>query len=214
MNNIEQIFNNIKKNQKPFLIGFGVVFSIIAIVAYLFMYYMPERENEAQGQLALSQFLFEKGDYNAALKGGGQSKGLEYIKDNYSYTKASKLATYYAGVSYLQLGQYDKSIENLKGYSTDLKELQALAYFNLANAYSESKKMDEALSNYEKAAKETMNPVLGAKLAFIAVKAHLADKKPEKALELIDYMETTFPNSQEAQLAQVFKASADAQLAK
>src|SRR4029079_3841694 len=52
---------------------------------------------------------------------------------------------------YLKLNNYNKAIANLKDFTTDAKEIQALAYARLADAYSELNKNDEAIEFYVKA---------------------------------------------------------------
>jgi tetratricopeptide (TPR) repeat protein len=211
---VEKLIKLYNEKQKPLTIAFAAIISIIGLIYYTVVIYLPEQEETAQSDMYMAQFQFDQGNYELALKGEGKNKGFDYIKDNYSFTNAKKIAKLYAGICKLNLGQYDKAIEDLKGYSTDVTEMQAVAYSSLAGAYSEKKNMKEALEYYEKAANATKNPALAPKLILLAGKAFMSQKNNEKALEMFDKIETDFPNSQEAQMAQIYRTGAEATASK
>jgi tetratricopeptide (TPR) repeat protein len=207
---VEKLIKLYNEKQKPLSIAFAAIISIIGLIYYTVVIYLPEQEEAAQSDMYMAQFQFDQGNYELALKGEGKNKGFDYIKDNYSFTNAKKIAKLYAGICKLNLGQYDKAIEDLKEYSTDVTEMQAVAYSSLAGAYSEKKNMKEALEYYEKAANATKNPALAPKMILLAGKAFMSQKNNEKALEMFDKIETDFPNSQEAQMAQIYRTGAEA----
>lgn len=207
---VEKLIKLYNEKQKPLSIAFAAIISIIGLIYYTVVIYLPEQEEAAQSDMYMAQFQFDQGNYELALKGEGKNKGFDYIKDNYSFTNAKKIAKLYAGICKLNLGQYDKAIEDLKEYSTDVSEMQAVAYSSLAGAYSEKKNMKEALEYYEKAANATKNPALAPKMILLAGKAFMSQKNNEKALEMFDKIETDFPNSQEAQMAQIYRTGAEA----
>lgn len=211
---VEKLIKLYNEKQKPLTIAFAAIISIIGLIYYTVVIYLPEQEETAQSDMYMAQFQFDQGNYELALKGEGKNKGFDYIKDNYSFTNAKKIAKLYAGICKLNLGQYDKAIEDLKGYSTDVTEMQAVAYSSLAGAYSEKKNMKEALEYYEKAANATKNPALAPKMILLAGKAFMSQKNNEKALEMFDKIETDFPNSQEAQMAQIYRTGAEATVSK
>jgi tetratricopeptide (TPR) repeat protein len=155
---------NLTAKQKPLLIGLAVIVAIIGIGYYVTQILMPERETEAQDAMFMAQINFEKKNFDLALNGDAKSKGFNYVKDNFSFTKASNLAGMYAGLCNLNLGKFDKAIEDLKGFSTEVEEVQAVAYGALADAYSEKNNMAEAVSYYEKSAKATKNASLAPRL--------------------------------------------------
>ena len=53
-------------------------------------------------------------------------------------------------MSYYRLKDYNKAIEYLKDFSSDAKQVQAVAYGSIGDAYSELKKNDEAIEYYKK----------------------------------------------------------------
>jgi tetratricopeptide (TPR) repeat protein len=198
--------NKLKQNQKPLMIGLGVIATIVLGGYYLTQILLPEREAEAQDNLFMAQINFEKKNYDLALNGDAKSKGFNYVKDNFSFTKAADLAGLYAGLCNLNLGKFDKAIEDLKGYSTSVEEVQAVAYSALGDAYSEKNNMSEAASYYEKAAKATKNTALAPRLILKAGKAFEVNKNNEKALEMYKYLEQEFPGAEETQFTQLLIA--------
>lgn len=204
--NLNDWIEKCKANQKPILTVVAVIALLIGGGYYLTQMFLPEREAEAQDAMFMAQINFEKKNFDLALNGDGKSKGFNYVKDNYSFTKASKIAKLYAGLCNLNLGKFDKAIEDLKGYSTDVEEVQAVAYSALGDAYSEKNNMSEAASYYEKAAKATVNNVLAPRLILKAGKAFEVAKQNEKALEMYKYLEKEFPGAEETQFTQLLIA--------
>jgi tetratricopeptide (TPR) repeat protein len=204
--NLNDWLNKFKTNQKPLLIGLGVLAVLIAGAFYLTQIFLPEREAEANDAMFMAQINFEKKNYDLALNGDNKFKGFNYVKDNCSFTKAADLAGLYAGLCNLNLGKFDKAIEDLKGYSTSVEEVQAVAYSALGDAYSEKNNMSDAAANYEKAAKATKNTALAPRLILKAGKAYEVNKNNEKALELYKYLEQEFPGSEETQFTQLLIA--------
>lgn len=204
--NLNDWVNKVKSNQKSVLTLLAILAILIGGVYYTTQIFLPEREAEAQDAMFMAQINFEKKNFDLALNGDGKHKGFNYVKDNYSFTKANKIAQLYAGLCHLNLGKFDKAIEDLKGYSTDVEEVQAVAYSALGDAYAEKNNMSEATTYYEKAAKSTTNNVLAPRLILKAGKAFEVQKNNEKALELYKYLEAEFPGAEETQFTQLLIA--------
>jgi tetratricopeptide (TPR) repeat protein len=208
---LDHIIDFLTKNQKKIGIVLGGVIAVVGLAYYVTQVFMPSRETEAQEAMYMAQINFEKGNFDLALKGQGKHKGFNYVKDNYSFTKAQKLAGFYAGLCYLNMGQFDKAIEDLKGYSSDVSEMQALSYCALGDCYAEKNNMKEAVNFYEKAANATKNPNLAPSLILKAGKAFEANKDNKKAAEMYVKIEKEFPNSQEGQTIEMYKARVGAE---
>lgn len=115
-------------------------------------YVMKPKEEKAAEALFKAEQYFAIDSSRLVLNGDGLSKGVLYVISNFSGTKAANLAHYYAGISYLKLGEFDNAVKHLKDFSTDAKQIQLLAYGCLGDAYAELKKYDDAVSAYKKAA--------------------------------------------------------------
>lgn len=110
------------------------------------------KEAKANDAIAKAQQYFAMDSMNLALNGDGASKGFLKIAKEYSGTNAGNLAGYYAGICYLNLGEYAKAEKFLKDFSSDDTYLQARAYALTGDALSEQKKFADAVDYYKKAA--------------------------------------------------------------
>ncbi|MFY7652774.1 MAG: tetratricopeptide repeat protein [Chitinophagaceae bacterium] len=139
------------KNQKTILVGlafFAVGFG--GAVAYKQLIEKPKEEKAADALFKAQQY-FALDSSKLVLDGDGNAKGVLYVINNYSGTKAANLAHYYAGISYLKLGNFAKAVEHLKDFSTDAKQIQMVAFGALGDALSEQGKKEEAVDYYKKA---------------------------------------------------------------
>ena len=113
--------------------------------------------------MAQAQVQFERDSFALALTNPGQGyPGLVDIADDYGATKAGNLALFYAGVSYLHLGQFEAAISYLKDFSPAGDITPAMAAGTLGDAYSEANDFDKALSSYNKAVNSADNHLIAA----------------------------------------------------
>ncbi|MGB0828151.1 MAG: hypothetical protein ACPGO9_01645, partial [Flavobacteriaceae bacterium] len=103
----------------------NLIFGFIGVVALSVLGYLgyqnfvlEPKEQEAASELNQAQYYFElavnsiEADslYKRALNGGEGKYGFLDIIENYKGTPAAKLAAYSAGMSYLNLKEYDNAI--------------------------------------------------------------------------------------------------------
>ena len=141
-----------EKFQKPVTIALVVIVLGVGGWYGYTEYILKPKEEKAADALFKAQQYFSIDSSNLVLKGDGQNKGVLYVMKNFSGTKAANLCSYYAGVSYLKLGDFNNAVKYLKDFSTDAKQIQLLAYGCLGDAYSELNNKEEAIANYKKAA--------------------------------------------------------------
>jgi tetratricopeptide (TPR) repeat protein len=177
------------------LVG-GVVVVIAGIFAYNQFVLKPKEEKAAE-VIYKAQKYFSVDSSKKVLEGDETSKGVLYVISNYGGTKAANLAKYYAGVSYLKLGEFPKAIEYLKDFKTDAKQVQMVAYGCLADAYAESGNKETAIEYYVKAGsyfeKDESN---SAEYLFRAALLNETTGKEEKALELYKEIKEKFPKTE------------------
>lgn len=131
-----------------------------------------------------------------ALNGDGINAGFLKVISNYGGTEQADLARYYAADCYLRTGDLNNAVKMLKDYSTSQKQVQARAYKLLADAYSELGKIEEAISNYKKAANHFPDDVF-ASSEYLFFAANLAEKagKTNEAIELYKEVRDKFPGT-------------------
>ncbi len=115
-------------------------------------YIVKPKEEKASDLLFKAQFYFNQDSSRLVLNGDGENKGVLYIMDHFSGTKAANLCKYYAGISYLKMGDFNNAVKYLKDFSTPARQIQLMAYGCLGDAYSELNKKQEAVESYKKAA--------------------------------------------------------------
>lgn len=139
----------------------GVVAAIIIIVAGVLIYknmYAEPREAKAQSALVNAQSYFEADAYAQALNGDSiSSEGFLEIAENYSGTKAAKLARAYAGISYMKLGDYEKAVKEMDQFNGDDLMVGPAVLGAIGNCYAELNQLDKASSYLLKAADKADN---------------------------------------------------------
>ena len=103
-----QTSNFVRENQKSLLfIGGAIVAMVVVYFAYL-KFYIGPREITASNQMYFAQDLWEKKDWDKAIKGDAGYPGFEKIISEYSNTKAANLAYFYVGTAYLNKGRLEQ----------------------------------------------------------------------------------------------------------
>ncbi|MBG7613347.1 tetratricopeptide repeat protein [Polaribacter sp. BAL334] len=156
----------IEKNSKPLLIT--LISLVVVFLGYLgYNKFIEEpKELEAADELAFPRKYFDEAAVagsgidsllNLGLEGADGKYGFVDIAESYSGTNAGNLANYYAGVSYLQLKQYDKAIEFLSKFDSDDEMLGPISLGAIGDAFSDINQPKDALEYYEKAANKKDN---------------------------------------------------------
>lgn len=129
--------------------------SLILVVGGYFGYdnfiQLP-KEQKANEALFAAENYFRKDSFNIALNGTGSTAGFLKVISNYGGTKAANLAHFYAGASFLQMGDFQKAVDQLSAFNANgAKQVEAKAEGLLGDACAELKKNDEAIAHYKNA---------------------------------------------------------------
>jgi len=185
----------------------GVLLLVGGILAYSLLYKAP-REKKAASAMYKAEEQFSRDSFALALENpGGGFDGFLDIIDNYNGTKTANLAKYYAGISYLNLGVYETSIEYLESFSPGGEVLPITKYGALADAYSEMNDFDKAIGLYEKAVNTTNNDLL---TPYYLKKLGLLQQKQgnnEAAQKAFMRLKNEYPDSSEGQMADKYLSS-------
>jgi len=199
-----------EENQKIIL---GVLVGLVVVVGGWFAYsnlIKEPKEQKAMSQLWKAQMQFEQDSFVMALEnpGGGYLGFLQIAKD-YSGTKAGNLAKFYAGVSYLNLGNFDEALKFINDFHPAGALGPNMKYGVLGDVYSELNQMDKAIENYHKAA-ATENDLLTP--YYLKKEALLLESQNQvaKALEIYKTIKSKYPNSNEALSIEKYIARAEA----
>ncbi len=201
----------VRENQKSLLFIAAAIVALIAVyIAYQKLYLAP-RETDAANEMYLAQEYWGKKEWDKALKGDASAPGFEKIIDKYSNTKAANLAYYYAGVAYLNKGQFRKAIDNLNNYRGDDNMVAAEALGSIGDAYVELKEYDKAETYFKKAADKAGNKFLSPYYLKKLGLVYEARKDNNAAAETYQKIKTDYPTSTEAQNIDEYIARVKAQ---
>lgn len=190
----------INRNRNLIFIGVGALIVIAALVYAYFVLYMGPKEQKAKEEMFRAEYYFAQDSFQLALTGRpGEFKGLLDIIENYGGTEGGNLANYYAGTSYLYLGNYDLAINFLSDYSSSDAVTQAMAYGMIGDAYVEQGKNQEALAQYEKAANLEDNKVIAP---YYLHKAGMVSEMLEQTDKAKAYYERIVKEYSESTLAE------------
>lgn len=198
----------IEDNQNKILYVIGGI--VLLVVGYLGItrFYIQPREKEAQSQMFMAEQYFGKDSFNLALNGDGNYLGFLDIIDEYSITKPAKLARYYAGISYLRLGQFQEAVDYLNKFKTKDVILGPVAQGAMGDAYLELGEQEKALSQYDKAVAMSDNEMTTP--IFLMKAGNLLETmgQQEKALKLYTQVKEKYPETNEGRMVDKYIARA------
>ena len=188
----------IEDNQNSLMIIIGTIVGIIVLYQAYQNFYIKPLEKEAQIESYMAELYFQKDSFNLALNGDGQYVGFLDIAEDYSSTKIGNLANYYAGICYLNIGEYENAIEYLEDFSSNDIIISSLAIGCTGDAYMQLGDRDNAQNAYEDAINNSKNnfttPRFMMKLAMI----HELNKEYNDALNIYKTIKEDFKDCQEA----------------
>ncbi|NVJ88190.1 MAG: tetratricopeptide repeat protein [Flavobacteriaceae bacterium] len=197
----------IEKNSKPLfysLLGLVVIF--LLFLGYN-KYIVEPNEVEASNELAFPRKYFDEASIAGSsnidsllklgLEGADGNYGFIDIAESYSNTNAGNLANYYAGVSYLQLKEYDKAIEYLSKFDSDDEMLGPVALGAIGDAFSDINQPEDALDYYEQAANKKDNEFTTPLFLYKAAQIAMSLKDYDKAESLFSKIKQKYPKSEQ-----------------
>jgi tetratricopeptide (TPR) repeat protein len=205
---ISQSEDFVKKHKNTLL---GIFGAIALVIAGGFAYFGYKKSQEEEAQIAMFQAVydFEADSLNKALNGDARYKGLNYISEEYSGTKAGNLANFYAGVAYMKQGKFQEAIDKLEDFSSDDLILQGRAYCLIGDANMEMNKAGEAAEMYMKAANHKANEYFSPQYLMKAGLAYETAKNFTEAATAYDKIITSYAAAMEVNDAKKYKARAE-----
>ena len=199
------------KYQNLILTLIGVI--AVCVLGYLGYnsYVIAPKEREAVSELNQAQYYFDlavnsvEADslYSRALNGGEGKYGFLDIIENYKGTPAAKLATYSAGMAYLNMKDYSNAIVYLDQFSADDVLLSALSKGAIGDAFAQLDQKEDSFDYYVSASQINNNTYSTPKYLYKAAMMGASIGKIKQALTYLKRIEKEFPESKEAQLVVV-----------
>jgi tetratricopeptide (TPR) repeat protein len=187
----------IEENKKIISIVVGAIVVVVGGYLAFNKFYVQPKEEEALSQMFMAENYFEKDSFNLAINGDGNYLGFLDIIDDYGITKSANRAKYYAGISYLHLGQYNEAIDFLKKFKTSDLLLGPVKEGAIGDAMLELGNKEDALSQYKKAYSQTDNELTTPVYKMKAGNLLESLNKPEDALALYEEIKKDYPTTAE-----------------
>jgi tetratricopeptide (TPR) repeat protein len=202
----------IESNQKilTYIIG-GIIIVILLFFGFKKFISAPQ-EKKAQTAMFKAEYYFEKDSLELALDGDGESNGFLDIIDDYGSTKSGNLAKYYAGICYLNKGEYQKAIDYLKKFSGDDIIVSGMAFGAMGDAYMSLNNTTKAIDYYLKAADHNPNDFISPVYLLKAGWAYEVMGNWKEARSVYERIKKEFPQARETRDIDKYIARAKANL--
>jgi tetratricopeptide (TPR) repeat protein len=206
-----EAFINSNKNMVLGVVG-GALLVICGFLAFNSIY-IPGQEAEARSQMFVAEQYFAKDSFQLALNGNDNYPGfLDIIGDYSGMTQASNLAQYYAGISYLNLGDYENALSHLSKFSGSDEIVSSMALGAMGDAHSELGNLDKGISFYKKAANNSKNEYTGAMFLMKAAAAYESKGEAKSAKGLYEQVKKNYPDNNQTRDIDKYIARAEANL--
>ena len=187
----------IEDNQKGLTYILGIVIVVLLVVIGGNRFYLKPLNEEAAGEMFYAERFFELDSFNLALNGYGTYPGFLNIMDDYGMSKSAKVARYYVGVCYHQMGNHKEAVSYLNKFKTDDLLVGAAKYSTMGDAYVEMGEFGKAASAYKSGINKYENnfssPIMLKKLGIV----YEEQGDLEAALQAYQTIESTYPESPE-----------------
>jgi tetratricopeptide (TPR) repeat protein len=167
------------------------------------MAHAQSRFNEGLQDPTLQDSLFV-----LALEGDGLTPGFLEIINSYGSSAAAQIATYSAGMIYLQQGEYELAIDYLDDFSANDPVLGALALGGIADAFTELNQFEDALDYYQKAANYDDNDLTAPRFLLKGSQIALSIGAKSDAASMLEKLATDYSETPQATHVEVLLAQA------
>ncbi len=194
----------IERNQNILIGTVAVIVLLIAGYIGYTRFILEPREREASAEMFMAEKFFEQDSLRLALEGDGIHLGFLDIISEFRMTKSANLARYYAGISLLNLGEYEEAIDHLKKFRRRDQLVGAMALGAIGDAYLQLEETDNALRYYKRAADHNPNPLTTPTFLMKAGMVYETKGQNDQAVEMYKRIRDEFPNSSEGRNAERF----------
>lgn len=162
---------------------------------------MPKYEDQLQNNLAIAKKMFpaenafKSKNYKEALYGNNNFKGFESMISESISSKQDRLILLYAGLSALQIGEYQKAINYLNRFESKDQFFSIIKYGAIGDAYSQLNNFEKALEFYQKAENSSNNFVVVPEYLIRSTAIYDKMGNYNKALEKYKLLKTKYEPS-------------------
>ncbi len=198
----------IEENRNSLMV---IVLAIVLIFGGYYAYeglYLKPKAVEAQNAMYAAEIEFKNDAFEVALNGNSENGTAGFIEiiEEFGSTPAGNLANYYAGLSYLRMGEFEEALTYLSDYSTESEILAPMVKGAMGDANAELGNNEDALNLYIEASKLSNNEFTAP--LFIMKAGNLCEAMGNKDAAIAHYenLKNNHKNSTEGKQAEKFLA--------
>ena len=174
-----------------------VLIAVVGYFAYEKLYKAPNEEKAATA-LYYPSMYYSADSLNLAINGDGKHKGFDKLAKQYSGTDAGNLASYYEGMSYLKMGDFNKAIKALQEFDGKGTLLAYQAWGALGQAYMETGNKAKAIDYFKKATGNKEDVLLTPMYLYQLGVAYEINNQASDAKAAFKRIKDEFPKSMQA----------------
>ncbi len=141
----------IERHQNNIIYTVAIIVLLIAGYIGYTRFILEPRNREARAEMFMAEKYFERQDFELALEGDAEYPGFLEIISDYRRTDAANLSRFYAGISLMQLGEWEEGIEFLEKFRKRDQLLGAMAFGAIGDAYWQLGDTERAARYYRRA---------------------------------------------------------------
>lgn len=178
----------IEANKKPFMTIVGIIVAVgVLVAAYFYFFYTPGVDKAFNAYGAV--------EVNGAANDTVAAENYKKVADQYGSSDAGKLAALEAAQHYYEIGKYQDALNYLDKFSTSEEVLKANVSILRGDCYVNLKKYDQAIAEFEKAAKEGAgNSEIAPRAMMKQAVVYDEQKKYDKALGVFEQILSEYPD--------------------
>lgn len=188
----------IEKNQNTIVWVITIVVLIVGGYIGYNRFIIEPRDKEAASEMFVAERYFEQNEFRLALEGDGANLGFLDIIDSYRMTQSANLARYYAGISFLMLGDYDEAIDYLENFRKRDQVIGSMAFGAIGDAHLELGDETQAISYYKRAANHKPDRLTAPMFLFKAAQLKEASGNYNGAIDLYTKIKKEYHGTHEA----------------
>lgn len=205
------------KNQKYIFVLIGIVAAVVLGYLGYNEFIAKPAQTEAMNDMYQPQKYYNEAItatdkdslFNLALNGGEGKYGMLDIITEHSGTPAANLATYYAGMAYLNMKDYTQAVSYLSDYNGKDEATGPISKGAIGDAFVQLNQKEDALGFYVQAAEMKNNELTTPLYLYKAGVIALDLGKASEALKYFNKIKEDFSSSTEASNIDVFIGKAE-----
>ena len=198
----DKITNFINENKSSIIKWAVIPVAIIGLLVAWRVWWLPQRNDEANKELAKLYHYYDSDSMDFVLKGGKGLVSAPKIASSYWLTQKGKEAALMAATAYLKTGDYKNALKYFGKCKSKDETTAASILAGKAHCYSEMKETKKAAEYYLKAAEKGDNEFTAPYYKTAGIHFEMAGEY-SKAIKAYTSLKEKYPNSRMQEVSDI-----------